>query len=100
MVEMKSPRIRYLSNSILIFSAAIALILTLYTSRKSVKLHEENTKLKSKVLTLSGTLVGPASAQVGDIVPPFQSLNPEGQKGSVIYDGSTKYLLYIFSPLA
>lgn len=59
---------------------------------------KENTKLRLEASQYKGALAGPQTAQIGDIVPPFYSLNLEGQQVHITYDESAKYLLYIFSP--
>lgn len=76
--------------------------LVLFLLREKHKFQGENAKLRARILSLSevsGNLVGPASIQIGDIVPPFEALTIEGKQAGIVYDGSTKYLLYIFSPL-
>jgi len=40
---------------------------------------------------------GSPSAQVGDVLPSFETTLANGQRAGVLYDGKSKYLLYIFS---
>jgi peroxiredoxin len=47
---------------------------------------------------IEGTLAGPQSSQVGDIIPPFKSLTLSGEPAEIAYDGTSKYLLFIFAP--
>jgi peroxiredoxin len=72
-------------------------IFILLLSRENIKLQKEKTDLEARVLTLSGELAGPPSAQVGDIVPPFEAVSLDGKQVSIVYNGSSKYLLYVFS---
>jgi len=100
--ESKGLTFLRFSNGILVFSIIISVALILFLSREKHKFQGENAKLKARLLSLSevsGNLVGPASIQIGDIVPPFEALTIEGKQAGIVYDGSTKYLLYIFSPL-
>jgi peroxiredoxin len=47
---------------------------------------------------VEGTLSGPQSAEAGDIVPPFKTQSLSGEPAEITYNGTSKYLLYIFSP--
>jgi peroxiredoxin len=43
-------------------------------------------------------LCGPQTTQIGDIAPAFKAINLQGSRIEVIYDGSRKFLFFIFSP--
>ena len=91
-------RVLATANTLLIVSVIIAFIFLFAQSRNNSKLKEEKNKLMSTVMTMSGTIAGPPSVQVGHIVPSFEAVSLEGKPTSIVYNGSSKYLLYIFSP--
>ena len=85
------------ANTITILALVVAFIFLVVLSRNNLQLRKETRELKSTVVTMSGTIVGPASSQIGDIVPSFDAVSLEGKPTSILYDGSSKYLLYLFS---
>jgi peroxiredoxin len=91
-------RVFDIANIILIISILAAGFFLILTSRENTKLKREQARLASEILVLSGRLAGPPTAQVGDIVPPFEAVSLEGRQSQVVYDGSSSYLLYFFSP--
>jgi peroxiredoxin len=76
---------------ILLIAAAVAVAFV-------VKLARQNAQLKTGMAEISGTLAGPQSAEVGDIVPGFKTTDLAQQPTEIVYDGSTKFLIFIFSP--
>src|SRR6266850_1977163 len=85
------------ANTLLIVSVIIAFIFLFAQFKNNSRLKAEKNKLISSVTTMSGTIVGSPSVQVGDIVPSFEAVSLEGKPTSIVYNGSLKYLLYIFS---
>jgi peroxiredoxin len=63
-----------------------------------MKLSREQAAMARAMGAVEGTLSGPQSSEVGDIVPPFKSQNLSGEAAEISYNGTSKYLLYIFSP--
>ena len=93
----KSPpenRILKISNSILIVSIIVALtcLCSLFITNR--RLRREKAALVSR---LSGQLAGEPSAQVGDIVPQFEAKSIDSTQPNIVYEGKSKYLLYVFS---
>jgi thiol-disulfide isomerase/thioredoxin len=62
-----------------------------------LKLSKQNADLKSGLAQTKGTLAGPQSAQAGDIVPGFRTVDLAGRPIDFVYNGSRKSLIYIFS---
>lgn len=79
------------ANIILLIAVAIAVCWI-------VKLSRDQATIKRSTAGAEGTLSGPASSQVGDIVPPFKTVNLSQDPAEISYDGTSKYLLFIFSP--
>jgi peroxiredoxin len=71
-------------------SIAVGLIITL---------SRDKARLRSELANTSGTLCGPQSAQIGDILPAFKAAGMDGAWTEVEYDGSHRYLFVIFSPV-
>lgn len=65
----------------------------------SVKVSRKNSALQTREREYSGTLCGPQTTQIGDIVPAFKTVDLQGRQAEVIYDGTRKSLLFIFSPM-
>ncbi len=97
-VGSDGTRILRLSNSVLVLSVLIALISLTVLYDKNRKLQQETLLLRSNAQALAGTIAGSPSAQVGDLLPSFHTQSLDGAKSSVVYDGRSKYLFYIFSP--
>ena len=62
-----------------------------------VKVARENAQLKARLSRTSGTLAGPQSAQVGDIVPSFKTIDLTERSAEIAFDGSARFLIFIFS---
>lgn len=62
-----------------------------------IKLSRQNSLLNSLVRESSESLCGPQSLQVGDIIPAFKTVDLKGQPAEVIFNGSTKNLIFVFS---
>jgi len=97
---MKLPIKTVLDVPTVIFTLSIIISLSfiLGLSRQNARLAKRNGELNLELATLVGTLSGPAAARAGDIVPPFETIDLEGNKVEVAYDQSSRYLFYIFSP--
>jgi len=97
---MKSPTKTVLDAPTVILTLAllVAVSFIVVLSRQNSRLTKQTGKLKGELATLSGTLSGPAAAEVGDIVPPFETIDLEENRIQVAYDRSSRYLFYIFSP--
>lgn len=63
-----------------------------------ITLSRDKARLRAALDDSSGTLCGPQSAQVGDILPAFKSTGIDGNWTEVGYDGSRRFLILIFSP--
>lgn len=85
------PKLFDTANIILLLALVIALFWI-------VKLSKGQPTLKSSVSGVEGELAGPPSCQVGDILPSFKSLTLSEKPVEVAYDGTSKYLQFIFSP--
>ncbi len=96
--DTRGARVLKIANTLLILSVMTTFIFLFVQSKNNSRLKEEKNKLVSTVKTMSGPLVSPPSVQVGDIVPSFEAVNLEGKRTDIVYNGSSKYLLYIFSP--
>jgi peroxiredoxin len=89
--QADKPKLFDAANIILLLALVIAIFWI-------VKLTRNQATLKRSFSGVEGTLSGPESSQVGDIVPPFKSLNLSGESAEIAYDGTSKYLLFIFAP--
>lgn len=85
------------ANTVLIVTVLIAVIILFVQARNNSTLKQQRNELMSTVTTISGSMVGPPSVEVGDIVPSFEAITLEGKPRSIVYNGSSDYLLYIFS---
>jgi peroxiredoxin len=63
-----------------------------------IKLARQNAQLKAGMVRPEGTLAGPHAAQSGDLVPGFKTTDIAGRPIEIVFDGSRKSLIYIFSP--
>jgi peroxiredoxin len=84
-----------------ILSSATSIILMLTTAIAVfflVLVTKENDRLKTEAAQFNGALAGPPTAQVGDILLPFNSVDLEDQQARLAYNGTVKHLLFIFSP--
>src|SRR5678816_2310979 len=86
-----------IANTLLIVTVLIAVILLFVQARNNSTLTHQRNQLMSTVNTMSGSMAGPPSVEVGDIVPSFEAVTLEGKPRSIVYNGSSNYLLYIFS---
>lgn len=91
------------ANFILTLAVVVLLVFLFLSKRERTRLQRENSELEktNRQLELSASelLSGPPVAQPGDVVPAFQTTNLEGNRIAVNYDGSSRYLLFIFSPV-
>ena len=78
--------------AILVIAVVIAIIY-------AVKVSRENSALQKREREYSGTLSGPQTAQSGDIVPAFKTIDLQGHQVEIVYDGTKKFLFFIFSPM-
>lgn len=78
-------------NVILMVAVAVGVCFMLILARDSARLREE-------LEELSGTLVGPQVAQVGDVVPPMETVSLEGRKIKIGTEDASMRLIFIFSP--
>lgn len=85
------PKLFDAANIILLLALVIAILWIM-------KLSREQAILKRSTSGIEGTLAGPQSSQVGDIIPPFKSLTLSGKPAEIAYNGTSKYLLFIFAP--
>lgn len=90
-------RLLRISNTLLILSVVITLISLSVFYRKNTQLQQDRLRLISNFQKISAALVGTASAQVGDLLPSFDTTDSGGARASVVYDGKSKYLFLIFS---
>jgi len=87
-----------ISNIVLTLSTIIAIGFLILLARQNAKLKRENAELRSTMLVYGGELSGPPAAQVGDVVPPFETVDLNGRPAKIVYNSSSKYVLFIFSP--
>lgn len=85
-------------NLVLIVSNISAVFFIVFLTRGNTSLKRENAALQSEIAVFGGGLAGEPSAKVGDLVPSFEAVDIKGTRVQVTYNGSTKYLLYFFSP--
>ncbi|HXU07702.1 MAG TPA: TlpA disulfide reductase family protein [Blastocatellia bacterium] len=76
---------------VLLAGIAIAVVFIVMLSR-------DKARLKAELGDSTGTLCGPQSTQVSDIVPAFKTSGVNGSPEEVGFDGSRRYLIVIFSP--
>ena len=86
-----------LSYGILIVAVLIALVFIVLLSRENLKQRKAQAQLKSRLASAMGTISGSPEAQKGDIVPGFDGVSLSGRPVRVVYDGRSKYVLFIFS---
>ena len=89
--QERESTIGKMANVIFIVTMAIAVVFLALVTRQNAKLRLEASQYR-------GTLAGPQTSEVGDIVPPFLAFDLEGQPAPLVYDESATYLIYIFSP--
>lgn len=85
------------SHGILVVAVLIALVFIVLLSRENLKQRKVQAQLKSRLASATGTISGSPEAQKGDIVPGFEGVSLNGKRASVVYDGRSKYVLFIFS---
>jgi hypothetical protein len=86
-----------LSYGILIVAVVTALVFIVLLSRDNLKQRKIQAQLKSRLASAMGTISGSPEAQKGDVVPGFEGVSLSGRPASVVYDGRSKYVLFIFS---
>ena len=96
----------HVANIILTVAVLISLLFLFFFVRDRTRLKDRILGSELRVRQLEATLSmaseglsGPPAAQIGDLVPPFEAIDINGQKVKIDYNGSTRYLLFIFSPL-
>ncbi len=77
---------------------AILVIAVVIAVTYAVKVSRENSALQKREREYSGTLSGPQTAQSGDIVPAFRTVDLQGHQVEIVYEGTKKFLFFIFSP--
>jgi peroxiredoxin len=77
---------------------AILVIAVVIAITYAVKVSRENSALQKREREYSGTLSGPQTAQSRDIVPAFNAIDLQGRQIEIVYDGTRKFLFFIFSP--
>ena len=91
-------RILRLSNTIFAFSSLIALGFIIIASVQNARLKHENEAIKSALQNAPHSLRGDIHAQVGDLLASFGASDMDGNRRKVVYDGRSRYLLFLFSP--
>src|SRR5215831_1672503 len=80
-----------LAYVLLVLSVIVAMVFVIRLSR-------QNSSLKSELGRTTGTLCGPQSAERGDLVPAFRTIDLAGREAEVVYVGlNKKSVLFIFS---
>jgi peroxiredoxin len=95
-----SQRLRRLgvSNTILIFSATIALLFLFMALKQNTKLERDNFQMKLTLKDAARGMMVDWRAQVGDILPSFEANTLAGKRVSIAYNGKCRYILVFFSP--
>ncbi|HYJ86174.1 MAG TPA: TlpA disulfide reductase family protein [Pyrinomonadaceae bacterium] len=88
----------HLANMFLLTSTVLGIVFLTRLSSENAALRSSNSKLASRVSIFEGGVSGPPTAEVGDLVPSFETVDLEGRRAAVTYDGSNKYLIFVFSP--
>ena len=86
-----------LSHAILFVTILIALLFIILLSRDNAKQRRLQAQLRSTLATSNGSMSGPPEAQIGDILPAFEGLSLTGKPRRVVYDGHSKYVLFVLS---
>lgn len=82
------------ANIILTLAAVAALVFLVLYSRQNASLNETNEDLRERIAAYSTYL----SAQVGDAVPPLETVDLKGNPAKVNYvESGKKHLLFIFT---
>lgn len=94
-IDRKLNNLR-VTNWILAAAVIIALVSILLGLIQNRKLRLEKKQLQLQ-LQMSATVAPCDSTRPGDIVPPIEAYTPAGQRVSIVYTGSSRHLLFIFS---
>lgn len=86
-----------LSYGVLVVAVVIALVFIVLLSKENLKQRKVQAQLKSRLASAMGSISGSPEAQKGDIVPGFEGVSLSGKAARVVYDGRSKYVLFIFS---
>jgi peroxiredoxin len=86
------------SNTILVLTCLIALGFIVVNLRRVGALKRESADIKAELQRTPQSLRGDSRAHVGDLLASFGGPNSAGNRGKVVYDGKSRYLLFIFSP--
>lgn len=91
------------ANISLTLAVVVSLVFLFLSTRDRTRLQQKILDLEKSNrqldLSVSDRLSGPPFAQPGDMVPPFEAADLDGNKIVVTYDGSARRLLFIFSPV-
>ncbi|HWN09403.1 MAG TPA: hypothetical protein VNO50_09100 [Pyrinomonadaceae bacterium] len=61
-------------------------------------LKRESADIKAELQRTPHSLRGDSRAHIGDLLASFGGFNSAGHRGEVVYNGKSRYLLFIFSP--
>jgi len=86
-----------LSHVVLVAAVLTALVFIVLLSRENLKQRQVQAQLRSRLASAVGTISGSPEAQKGDILPGFEGVSLSGKPARVVYDGRSKYVLFIFS---
>lgn len=86
-----------LSHAVLFSAVLIALVFIFFLYRDDIKQRRSQAELRARLNTSIASMAGPPYAQVGDIVPDFESATISGKRIRVTYSGDKKYLFFIFA---
>lgn len=87
-----------ISNIILGVCVVLALCFMWLVLKQKDKLNRENLAIKLELQKSANGSIGEARAQKGDLFPSLDAFNSEGKRTAIAYDGSSRYLLFFFSP--
>jgi peroxiredoxin len=87
-----------LTDGVLIVTIFISLIFILFLPRDNIKRRRGEADLRHQLAVSTGSLVGPPEARIGDIVPAFDAVSPNGARKRIAYDSASTYLFFIMSP--
>src|SRR5688572_13670469 len=86
-----------IANALLGFAALLAMGFFVVSWRGGAALKRENATIKAELRRAPPSVRGDVRAQVGDLVASFGISSAKGNWNQVVYDGSSRYLLFFFS---
>jgi len=86
------------ANTLLLIAVVVALSLAGILGWKYWKLRARMFEFARSERAASASAAAAELPKVGDLLPGFDSSDNQGHRASIRYDGSTRYLLFIFSP--